>query len=197
MKKRTRIALNLANAWRDIVENDYPRGVINSEHSLQARFFARLSAYLDEDERKIFVEPHVQLKPAVIPDLIICSVDEIVAVVELKYKPVAQNIDAAKEDLISLRAIASQVELVIEIKRFLGVVEHERKYRLSPNTLFAWAGIHRGSTRQSEIWSRDKSFQNHWFLELHATTFADSTPVLTCNTNAFERRPARYVSNLP
>ncbi|MFM0009158.1 hypothetical protein [Paraburkholderia sediminicola] len=119
------------------------------------------------------------------PDIVICNANEVICVVELKYAPRGKA--ATEKDMRRIGAIAADQSIEISVERYLGPRIPSKPYRISSTTLFAWAGVHKGSGQQSEVWTRDDRFANHYFLELHALTRTDTEPRLVCNTNAFRR----------
>jgi hypothetical protein len=145
-----------------------------------------------EPNRQIFIEPRVDLEVEariVRPDIVICNANEVICVVELKYAPRGKA--ATDKDMQSIGAIAADQTIEILVERYLGPRLPSKRYRISSTTLFAWAGVHKGIGQQSDVWTADDRFANHYFLELHALAKADAEPQLVCNTNAF-RRPKGY-----
>ncbi len=193
MVKRSEVGHCLADAWLNVVKTEYCAGHINSERSLQGHLFAELRHQMrGEPNRQIFIEPRVDLKGeerVVRPDIVICNSNEVICVVELKYAPRGKA--ATEKDMRSIGAIAADQTIEISLERYLGPPVPSRTYKISSTTLFAWAGVHKGAGQQSDVWTADDKFANHYFLELHALTKADAEPRLVCNTNAF-RRPTGY-----
>jgi hypothetical protein len=195
MVKRSKVGHCLADAWQNVIKSEYRAGHINSERSLQGHLFAELRHHMQgEPNRQILIEPRVDLeveerKRIVRPDIVICNANEVICVVELKYAPRGKA--ATAKDMQSIGAIAADQTIEISVERYLGPHLPKKRYRISSTTLFAWAGVHKGTGQQSDVWTADDRFANHYFLELHALTKADAEPRLVCNTNAF-RRPIGY-----
>jgi hypothetical protein len=192
MVKRSKVGHRLAVAWLNVINSEYCAGRINSERSLQGYLFAELRQQMRDDGRQIFIEPRVDLAAEgriVRPDIVICNANEVICVVELKYAPRGKA--ATEKDMQSIGAIAVDQTIEISVERYLGPRIPSKPYRISSTTLFAWAGVHKGGAQQSEVWTADDRFANHYFLELHALTKSDAEPRLVCNTNVF-RRPKGY-----
>lgn len=196
MVKRSKVGHLLADAWRNVIKSEYCNGHINSERSLQSHLFAELRHQIQSGpKRQIFIEPRVELqseKRVVRPDIVICNADEVICVVELKYAPRGKA--ETSKDMRSISAIAADKAVKISIDRYLGPHIPSKPFAISRTTLFAWAGVHRGSGEQSEVWKTDDKFSNHYFLELHALTTPDVDPKLVCNTDAF--RPSKEYESL-
>ena len=178
MNKRPLIKKLLLAAWLDTIEKDYMSGKINSEHGLQAVFYARLRELLPND-RGILVEPSLKVDgQIVIPDIVITSRGKVVAVIELKYRPKASP--KYLKDVRNMALIASQREgLRLDHHRLLGVENVPVAYDMSPSILFVWAGIHRPQRKQPEwLYSVDYSELDDSFIELHAETQLNGTPII-------------------
>ncbi|CAB3795237.1 hypothetical protein LMG28614_04131 [Paraburkholderia ultramafica] len=195
MVKRSKVGHHLADAWESVIQSEYCTGHINSERSLQGHLFAELLQRMrnaNKPSRQIFIEPRIDLgeeRRIVRPDIVICNANSVICVVELKYAPRGKA--ETEKDMRSIGAIAADQTIKISVERYLGPHIPSKEYSISSTTLFAWAGVHKGSGQQSEVWTEDDRFANHYFLELHALTRADAEPRLVCNTNAF-RRPTGY-----
>jgi hypothetical protein len=192
MARRTKVGNQVIEAWKRTVVNEYCNGHINSERSLQALLFSNLRAVFaeDETERRIFVEPTVQLPGAGVirPDIVICNSREAICFLELKFAPRAKA-DTIK-DMRSISSVARSEGISILLKRYRGPDLPSMKFAVSKTVLFAWAGIHAGSTEPSKEWT-DPAFQGHFHLELHATTNDSQAPGERYNTNAL------HVENSP
>ena len=178
MNRRPLIKQRLLAAWSDTIEKDYMAGRINSEHGLQAVFYARLRKLLPND-RGIFVEPCLKVDgQIVIPDIVITFREKVVAVIELKYKP--KGPPKYAKDVGNMALIAGQREgLMLDHHRLLGVENVTVTYGMSPSILFVWAGIHRPQRKQSEwLYSADYPELDDSFFELHAETQLKGTPVI-------------------
>lgn len=193
MGKRAKVGRHLAAAWQEVIESEYCRGHVNSERSLQGHLFAALRQRMraeGEPNRKIFIEPLVRLGPenrVVRPDIVVCNLQEVICVVELKYTPRGKAQTA--KDMCSIGAIAADKEIEIAVERYRGPDIRLKPYRISETTLFTWAGVHSGTGEISEIWTTDDRFAKHYYLELHALTRKGELPTLVCNTNAIGKPP--------
>lgn len=178
MNKRPLIKKRLLAAWIDTIEKDYMSGKINSEHGLQAVFYAHLRELLPND-RGILVEPSLKVDgQIVIPDIVITFRGKVVAVIELKYKP--KGPPQYLKDVNNMALIAGQREgLRLDHHRLLGVENVTVAYDMSPSILFVWAGIHRPQRKQSEwLYSVDYPELDDSFIELHAETQLNGTPTI-------------------
>ncbi|MGA3126650.1 MAG: hypothetical protein ABSD13_08020 [Candidatus Korobacteraceae bacterium] len=153
------------------MESEYCKGHVNSERSLQAMLFANLRAVFAEEKtaRRIFVEPTVKLADGSVirPDIVICNSREAICFLELKYVPRGKA-DTTK-DMRSIASVARSEGIAISLERYRGPKLPPMSFDVSKTVLFAWAGIHAGSTELSEAWN-DPAFQGHFYLELHAVT---------------------------
>lgn len=151
-------------------------GRINSEHGLQAVYYARVRALLPDD-RGIMVEPTLKVSGRrVIPDIVITWKGKVVAVVELKYSPKGQA--AYKKDVNNMALIAgSRDDLRLEHHRLVGVKNISISYKMSPSILFIWAGIHRPECDQSSyLYSDGYPELYDSFMEFHAETQKHGEP---------------------
>lgn len=178
MNKRPLIKKRLLEAWCDTIEKEYMVGRINSEHGLQAVFYARLRQLLPND-RGILVEPSLKVGGLIVmPDIVITWREKVVAVIELKYKP--KGPPQHLKDISNMALIAGQREgLRLDHHRLLGVENVTVTYSMSPSILFVWAGIHRPQRKQSEwLYSVDYPELEDSFIELHAETQLNGTPII-------------------
>lgn len=183
--KRVKLKKCIADAWNECIKEDYPSQCINSEHALQAYFFARLKAQIDcifsEEVRRIFIEPRLNIgdgkkdsKNVYFPDLMICSKTKIIAVIELKYQPrVDPTFMKDMETLAKIATTGREDGLTFMNLRYAGEGEPP-KYEMSSDILFVWAGVHRKTTSNEEMgerWQKHvvQPLGNH-FLALHAHT---------------------------
>jgi len=192
MARRTKVGNQVIEAWKRTVVNEYCNGHINSERSLQALLFSNLRAVFaeDETERRIFVEPTVQLPGVGVirPDIVICNSREAICFLELKFAPRAKA--DTKKDMRSISSVGRSEGISILLKRYRGPDLPSMKFAVSKTVLFAWAGIHAGGTEPSKEWT-DPAFQGHFHLELHATTNDGQALGERYNTNAL------HVKNSP
>ena len=187
MSRRAILKQQLCEAWTAAIQRDYHRQRINSERSLQASLWSQLNSILSPKSRRMFIEPTLtatspnienQLtRESRIPDLVICNTKEVIGVVEIKYIPrVRPN---WRKDLDTFSWINKhRDQFAIRNKRHRGVANDDRKYRLSKDVLFVWAGVH--SEEDVDLSQHiDHELAKH-FLEMHAVTRAGKDPVLKC-----------------
>ena len=96
MKRRTLLKSQLIDAWRQCIEIDYPKRIINGERALQACLYHRLMTIFDLDgmaeSRRIFIEPKMKLLvkdelSTRMPDMVICDTQKVIGIFELKFHP--------------------------------------------------------------------------------------------------------------
>lgn len=187
MARRSKLGRHLVEAWRRTVGNDYCKGHINSERGLQALLVANLRTVFEEEgmRRRIFVEPAIRLRDGSLirPDIVVCGSIEVICFLELKYAPRGKASTA--KDMRSISAIARSEGISISLERYRGPELPPMEFQVSKTVLFAWAGIHAGSTDPSTLWEKDKAFAGHFHLEMHASTMPGKAPEECFNTNAF------------
>ena len=181
----------LLKAWDKAIKSDYRTQRINSERSLQASYWAQLNKTLNPKTRRMFIEPRLRLATRqgenfLVPDIVVCSPQKVIAVIEIKYLPRARP--AYDADVRKLRRISRRRgKLHVSNKRFLGRVADAREYRFSANTLFVWAGVHKRPKESFEsidvpmLSSGIKELEG-CFIQLHAETTDSDHP------NVFIRR---------
>jgi hypothetical protein len=176
---RTLLRGQIAEAWRECIERDYAAQRINSERSLQASFWSCLNALLPAQSRRMFIEPGLTARtPATqtrYPDLVVCNTRQVIAIIELKYQPRARP--SWHKDLQTFHWIpANRDALVVSNTRFRGVSADARSYRLSPDVLYVWAGVHAGA--DLDLRAQVPVEWRAAFLQLHAETRAGSAIAL-------------------
>lgn len=129
-------------AWQKSTA-DYAQRKLNSEHTLQASIYHHLRQELPDDF-VVYTEAVVRLpesdlpgKKKVVLDLLICHGTEIIAAVELKYKPRGIPVsDALRKDIKSLSLIrnrrSSADRVAIEMPRFRSTSSDEMTLTISP-----------------------------------------------------------------
>ena len=127
------------------------------------------------EERRVFIEPRVfassDFKKRWYPDLVICNSKEVIAVVEMKYRP--RGSANWEGDLRKLNRIAERKgELFVSNTRYLGPPVDDRQYTFASKTLFGWLGIHRPfpaeSYPQIPVLSTGHVFLTNRFVQFHA-----------------------------
>ena len=182
MRQRNLLKSQILSAWNTCIKRDYNSQRINSERSLQASFWSHLNRLLPKN-RRLFIEPAIRFHGAtgpqtLIPDIVVCNSQKIIAVIELKYTPRA----AAKyqKDMRSLAAIAEnrdQVEIAND--RYRGSLADARTYSLAKHVMFVWGGVHALSMRVREAnFAASHPCLDGCYLELHAATRPDARPSL-------------------
>jgi len=134
----------------------------------------------------MFIEPNITFKTnkgitRIIPDLVICNTKEVIGVIELKYGPRA-NPKFAK-DIQSLSSIAKhRGNIILTNERYLGDAADGKRYKLSKNILFIWAGVHASphnkisTERKTKLYSEGRPELDGCFIELHAETRKNFRP---------------------
>jgi len=134
----------LQRAWKLHVCQDYQDGLLNSERCLQAALYRALRIELPEN--KIFVEPLLELNGTdagrnFVPDIVVCSGNQIEAVLELKFAPHSypnfQN-DLAK--FLALSTLAAGVEVFIALDPITGKFSSKFTFSETPRFVFAVVG---------------------------------------------------------
>ena len=180
MKRRGLIKSQIVESWIECVSSDYSRQRINSERSLQASMWAQLNTRLSKN-RRLFIEPKILversgLKRKLYPDIVVCSTREVIAIIELKYKP--KGNPEFKKDIGSLDFIAkNRKSISISNSRYSGPKGEAKLYQLSNRILFVWAGVHRERTNSTvPIFSEGYPSLNGCYLQLHAATKTNQDP---------------------
>lgn len=174
MKGRYLIKSQIIDSWMECVKKDYSHQRINSERSLQASLWAQLNKRLSKN-RRLFIEPCILverngLKRKIYPDIVVCSTKEVISIIELKYQPKAKP--KYSKDIRSLDFIArNRKSISIANDRYSGPIGEAKKYNLSEQILFVWAGIHKESNNDQDYMFNDGySHLSDCFLQLHAAT---------------------------
>ena len=186
MAKRYLLRRQLFTSWKETIENQYRCQQINSERGLQLFFCSALMSKFEEKElkRRLFIEPRLRTHNGIkgpMPDVVICSSNQIIGIVELKYTPKGKP--KISKDLATLSwAYSEQSGILLANNRFLGVPYDETQYTLASDVVLCWAGVHRGI--------RDVSYPLNQqvaaplkpnFMELHALTSANQEPRIASN----------------
>lgn len=173
----------MRQAWAETIRSAYLDQVISSERALQVHFTARLMDLFWEDgvKRRVFVEPKMQLDSGarVHPDLLVCNARAIIGVVELKYQPKMRP--QCKKDFATFESLAAHgTNIEIDNGRYLGPDPGARKFALSPDPMYVWAGVYRGPI--SDIPGFVSTIDPNQLLVLHAATNTDSAPSITAKS---------------
>lgn len=145
MSNRMPLRRSITEAWQSVIEKDYNPGRINSERSLQAALWSRLSRRLPAKSRRMFIEPRLSLLAAPgearCPDIAICNTRQVIGIIELKYQP--RVLPTWQKDVATFRWIEAHRErLSVSNLRYLGDRGDVREYGFAPNILYVWAGVH-------------------------------------------------------
>lgn len=159
MANRDKLSEAIKEAWEYTVRESYDRGLINSERGLQVYFVMHLIKQLERqgtlENRFIYIEPSIQIQSekTIYPDLVICNRQNIIGLIELKYKPkkTFDKLAGVKKDLENLElfrygengASLNKVKLIYD--RYLGLGMHKNTYPLSANCLRVWGGVFKES----------------------------------------------------
>lgn len=191
MVRRARIGNELSKAWTQTVKR-YGNREIASERNLQACLFSDLSAELGAN-RRIFVEPTIVLPSGakIIPDMVICNTREVICFLELKFSPRGKP-DRIK-DMRSISSVAGSNDIKIRLRRYRGPGPSSMEVAVAKTVLFAWAGIHAGSTTDSEVWT-EPAFRTHPHIELHALTGKEQLPVVSYNVRGLRIKTGRAIA---
>lgn len=180
MKRRNLIKSQIIKAWQKSINIDYSSQRINSERSLQASFWSHLN-HLLSNNRRLFIEPAMSIqtkqgKKKIFPDIVVCNTKQVISVIELKYLPRTQP--KYKRDIMKLASIAeNRKKISIANVRFRGTEKDSRKYTLSKNILFVWAGIHsKEKPIKNTLYSNGYKSLENCYLQLHAETEFNSNP---------------------
>jgi len=180
VKGRGRIKSQIIDAWTSCVQTDYVNQRINSERSLQAAFWAQLNERLPAN-RRLFIEPGISIRTSdgikkVIPDIVVCNSLEVIAVIELKYRP--KGPPSYQKDIQTLDLIArNRGGIAIANERFRGAEKDARRYTASKKILFVWAGVHSAPAPSEEkLFEEGTNNLSGSYLQLHAATRSDRAP---------------------
>ena len=179
MHKRTTFRDQLKQAWKSTIEEHYNAQLINSEHGLQTYFFIELRKQFEGTNRQIYIEPQMRFAKDLRrhPDLVICDSEEIIGIVELKYKPRGRAEHVKDVETLRL-AVEYKDTLTISNDRFLGVVANDKRYPLSASAVLCWAAVYTG--RPIALKDPTKVAESgHHFLQLDARTAAGKIAVIT------------------
>ncbi len=172
----------IIKSWKECIRRDYINQRINSERSLQASFWSCLNKNIQiKTNRQLFIETPIKINingsiKKVIPDIIICSPQKVIAVIELKYLPRGQP--KYEKDLETLALISKHRNKIKVInKRFRGENKQRTEYDLSSKMLFVWASVHAEEKKQTDVpYSHGKNYLKGCYLELHAETVDNNKP---------------------
>ena len=178
MQNRGLLRRQMRRAWAETIRSSYMDQVISSERALQVHLTARLMDIFWEDDvkRRVFVEPVMRLNTGarVHPDLLICNRNSIIGVVELKYLP--KVVPKYEKDFATFESLAAHgTGIEIYNRRYRGPDGGRRRFTLSADPMFVWAGVYRGPTRDIPSWMPE-NFGLSQLLVLHAATAADAEP---------------------
>ncbi len=142
---------HIEQAWTESIESDYDSHAVLSERTLQASIWAKLRA--KANGQYIFIEPKIYLPPIhgnlsthVIPDLLVCRGESVIAVIELKFTPRVKA--DLRSDIQKLRKVRDAKEpLSIELERFRGVQAKAHKYRTTESTQYVLGYVSFGVPR--------------------------------------------------
>jgi hypothetical protein len=170
----------MREAWADTIRSAYMDQVISSERALQVQFTARLMDIFWNNgmNRRVFGEPMMQLESGyrVHPDLLICNINSVISVVELKYQPKkAPNFAKDFETFESLAAEGTNIQ--IENRRFRGPESGGGRFTLSRDPMYVWAGVYAGPQRDVPG-VEPVAFGRAQLLVLHAATRHHEEPEL-------------------
>lgn len=173
MASRSKLKSQLKQAWKNTISKRYNKQLINSEAGLQAYFCAELLTQLKGPDRRIFIQPCLSFsnKKRRHPDVVICSSQRIIGIVELKYVPRGSPEKGLEKDLKTLQLAAEAgKELTISNDRYRGkrLDDKDKKYTLAPDAVLCWAGVYTGPAKkmkESEI-----GMLGRRFLQLDART---------------------------
>ena len=174
----------IVKSWKESIKRDYSNQRINSERSLQASFWSCLNKNIQtKTNRQLFIEVPIKVNigknsKKVIPDIIICSPQKVIAVIELKYLPRGQP--SYKKDIETL-ALLSQHKHMIQISnsRFRGNNKKRTEYDFSSNVLFILASVHAKEKIKTDTpYSSGNKYLKGCYMELHAETVQDKSPLI-------------------
>ena len=191
---RGQVAAAFRSAWDSTIAKYYnidgPSSAIGSEAGLQAYLMVELDTAIRALEKteamppntRIFIEPCIS-KTKIVPDLIVCRNQSVIAVVELKYTP---RLDLPKGEETASSGVQKDLASLIEIyekaqsenqptflhKRYLGEFDVGfEKFTFSKHTLFIWGGVHKSIPKSlKEIFRRNEALKDLPFFEMHTKT---------------------------
>lgn len=192
--KRQMLKRVLATAWKRTIDTGYENMQINSERGLQVIFCTEITRVFEQQgtaPRRLFIEPSLRLPlqngKQVIPDIIICNRNEIIAAVEIKYTPKGKpNYQGDIENLSYLADNCGDKEFSIVNERYLGP-QKDKSYSFSKDVVFAWAGIYKAGDANACVDEMESYVEEHYpdfkptFLSLHAETSAEARPKVFSN----------------
>jgi len=175
MQPRNLLRTQLLKAWKNTIDNQYQEQLINSERGLQVYFCSALIEAFNGVPRRIFVEPRLSIGPDIrYPDLVICSNNRIIGVVELKYLPRAKK-PSYDKDLDTLQKLAEHSkDISLSNDRYLGI-EKKKKYSLANDAVLCWAGVYQAPLTPLKNLSDELQIGER-FLALHALTASGEKP---------------------
>ena len=166
----------LLRAWHKTIKGEYSKQLINSERGLQVYFCMHLLHEFKKSgvhsDWRLFVEPCIKKSRdggvAMYPDIVICSSERIIGVVELKYQPRVRPRTA--KDLNTLAwLIDNRNGIHLSNDRYRGESLNSRQYSLEENVVLCWGGVYAG--RQATI-QLPETLKKNRMLVLHALTQA-------------------------
>ena len=147
---------------------------------MQAAFWAQLNERLPAN-RRLFIEPGISIRTSngikkIVPDIVVCNSREVIAVIELKYRP--KGPPNYLKDIQTLDLIARNRDgIAIANARFRGAEKDARRYTASQKILFVWAGIHTAPAPDEEkLFAEGIGSLSGSYLQLHAATHAGQAP---------------------
>jgi hypothetical protein len=191
---RGQVTAAFRSAWESTIAKYYnidgPSSAIGSEAGLQAYLMVEVDTAIRALEKtgvmppntRIFIEPRIS-KTKIIPDLIVCRNQSVIAVVELKYTP---RLDLAKSEEEAGFGLKKDLTSFIDLyamtqdgkcpeflhERYLGKfgVTSER-FKFSKQTLFIWGGVHKATKKSlKETFPSKDTLQRMPVFEMHANT---------------------------
>ncbi len=174
----------ILKSWKECIKRDYNNQRINTERSLQASFWSCLNKNIQaKTNRQLFIEVPIKinvgkLNKKVIPDIIICSPQKVIAVIELKYLPRGQP--NYKKDIETLALISRyKHKIKISNNRFRGNNKKRTEYEFSSKVLFITASVHaKEKIKKDTSYSNDNKYLKGCYIELHAETVQDKSPLI-------------------
>jgi hypothetical protein len=178
MTLRKPLRRRIQSGWETCIKDDVDSFRVNSERSLQAALWFRLTEeFLADDSRKrqILIEPHISIgKDHYFPDLVICNSRRIIGVIELKYQPKREP--SVDKDLSTLSALwtCQDKDVGVTLRRHRGPNAKVKTFHISDDLLIVWAGVHSAisSERTNGILPTNKECYPY-FMRLHAATSDD------------------------
>ena len=180
---RSYLRQHLIRAWRSCIRNDYSQQKINSERTLQAAFWCRLSRGL-KPQMRLFIEPVLRLDTGrtVIPDIVVCNTRSLICIIELKYLP--RVLPRTRKDIDNLCEIATLCQqgrqIEFEHRRYRGNRSAPARYRLVSSTLHVWVGIHADGAYVGDFSEGCAALEGR-YLQLQAITREAGSPEIFVN----------------